>query len=196
MTATQNERYHFHRLLTDVRLRGVPSSTPRNATTPTAEAKPAEPAPPVPTIDPQKIERLLANIARSVDDYSSSQKIQVEELRAMAVSLGTSIARHIVGQAVDAGQFNLEPLLSKIAGQLDEGNAAISVRLNPEDLSALQEESTTATIVQQLELVADPALQRGSCIATQGQKQLLSTIEQRLDDAERLLKKGIDDAWS
>ena len=198
MSTTQRETYRFHRPITGVRLRGANAASVRSsATAPSKTAPVSEPEPaPVPIVDTSKIEAILAQISRAVEDFSRSQQMQRDEIKATSISLATNIASHIIGQRVEAGDFSVEPLLDRAIDQLSGNQGEISVRLNPEDLATLDEQSTAATVAQQVQLIADARLPRGSCVAVQGQRQLISSIEQRLDDAERLLKKGMDDAWS
>lgn len=191
---TQRERVVFHAQLSEVRIAPTSDvSTPKakpsvpksgTETSPTAAPQQA---------DPKIVEMLLVNISKTLNSYAASQQLQTDQIKTQAVGLATTLARHIVGKSIELGDYDVQPLIDDAIARLGHSEN-VAVRLHPDDLQAIELNDGTSSLGSQLQLIADPKLARGSCIATSGQRELVSTIEQRLDDVERLVKKELENA--
>ena len=109
----------------------------------------------------QSIQRALAELPNQV-----SQKL--EEVSALAIELGLTIGREILGKAVDLGHFDPSEIVRRCLATLVDASerSALAVAMHPMDLSlvmnALESEADLRASAAECTFHVDESLQRGS----------------------------------
>jgi flagellar biosynthesis/type III secretory pathway protein FliH len=104
---------------------------------------------------------------------------RVEELAGVATELGLALARELVGAALEKGLVDPTPVVLRCLRDCvhGAGKADLVVRLNPQDLAAVQERlRDNAELRQEIadaRFVADPVVPRGGVRAETGAGRLL-----------------------
>jgi flagellar biosynthesis/type III secretory pathway protein FliH len=107
-----------------------------------------------------------------------------------------AIASHLVHQHLQTGEFAVEALVHKVVQRL-QPTEAVKVFLNPEDWALLHQRQETKPLQSggpSLQLLADPALQRGDCRAESGDVGLLWQLEDQLSEIRRHLLRSLSEA--
>ena len=103
----------------------------------------------------------------------------------------------ILGRQLADGEFPIEAQVQRAIQQL-EGNGAITIHVNPHDLTRLDALMKQADVDWKLpadaRLNGDASLERGSCWAERGDLGLLVTLQQQLGDMSQELRKGLPNA--
>lgn len=132
-----------------------------------------------------RVEPLLSQISENMNEFVATQKAQLQELEKPTLEVAMCIAEHVVGQCVDSNQLNVQPLISNALRHF-AGSEKVQVKLNTEDLAALQATGVDLeSLGDQVSLVSDPSLPVGSCLVAGDGHQMASTVRQRLDNARR-----------
>lgn len=160
---------------------GGPTSDPPEASPATCEAELAE---------------LLERLIRSLEELDQRRRQNLQEMQQVAVELSLLVASHILQQQLSQDTFPIEPLVMEAIERLAP-HEPIEVRLHPQDLQMMERQMADrlpAGKLEQVRLLADPSLARGSCLANAAEFGLLSSLEQRMANVRQLLLEGLEDA--
>ena len=145
----------------------------------------------------ESVNRLLCQLNEQVQELEQQRRESVDELQRVAIDLAMFATSQILQREVQANEFPIEKLVQMAVERLG-AHQQLVFRLHPQDLQQLQTVLARAEIAWSLpdgvQLVADPSQARGSCFADTGEFGLLSTLEQQLEDLQRSLKEGLEDA--
>lgn len=180
----------FHAALRGVRLVDAKSAASRNAERLQEKSETAQNATP----SDEQFKMFLSTIGNAINAHTAKQLEANKELEMATAELAVAIAEQIVGHSVDTGQLSLGPLIRNGVRQM-AGSGALQIRLSEKDLANLDQaklrlgegsESAGADVV----FVSDSNLPPGSCIVESGDRQVASSLKQRLNDARRLVLEG------
>ncbi|MBI5723548.1 MAG: hypothetical protein HZA50_06290 [Planctomycetes bacterium] len=104
------------------------------------------------------------------------------------VDLSLQIARKVLMQDIQAGNYQIDPIIKEALGQIDVRDKVV-VRLNPEDLARCQMAQDKAG-AGNLEFVGDPAIQPAECVLDTPEGQIRSNVDIHLDGIGQALKAG------
>jgi flagellar biosynthesis/type III secretory pathway protein FliH len=141
-------------------------------------------------------ERASLAAARTAMELAA-QKLQTLEAdltaaaEAQLVDLALAIAEKVLMQEVDQGRARVEPLVHEVLRHLPARRDLV-IRLNPQDLAAVQAAATdvAAPVLGGLKTVADPSLHRGECLVESAEGTVPATLADRLQAAAGALKGG------
>ncbi len=96
------------------------------------------------------------------------------------LELACDLARQVIRQELRHNPQALRPVVAEAVAQLVEDGLPATVRLNPDDLAALEESLRDSTSSGTLpELVADPSVSPGGCIVSSASTTADASIEKR-----------------
>lgn len=124
--------------------------------------------------DQQQLRGLLTAAQQQVQDLPQVVNQRLDEVAGVAVELGLSIARELVGAALDQHLVDPTPTVARCLRDCvhGSGGADLVVRLNPDDLAAvktnLAAEPELARAATEAQFVADESVPRGGVRAETG----------------------------
>ncbi len=184
-------RITFDRPLLQVRAGGTARIVER-----ALPAPPAEPAVSEVQQTLERVEALLAVVLERIQESCAQREQSLRELQVVAVELAVAAASHLVGMAIDRGEYAVEAVVGEAIERLGLSKP-LTVMLHPEDLELLQAriEAQVPEWVASVSLQAESRLQRGDCrIETPGGVGLAAEAGARLADLRRHWIEGLDDA--
>jgi flagellar biosynthesis/type III secretory pathway protein FliH len=145
----------------------------------------------------ESVNRLLRQLNEQLQALEQQRSQSLEELQRVAIDLAMFATSQILQREVQANEFPIEKLVQMALERLGVHQPLV-FRLHPQDLRQLQtvlaRAEVTWSLPEGVRLLADPAQPRGSCFADAGEFGLLSTLEQQLEDLQRSLREGLEDA--
>lgn len=127
----------------------------------------------------QAVRDLCAAARRTVESLPAQVEARLEQVAGIAVELGLSIARELVGAALDKGLVDPTPTVARCLRDCVHGSskADLVVRLHPQDLAPVRQRLEAHPELQeevaQTRFVADAAVPRGGVRAETGAGRLL-----------------------
>lgn len=145
----------------------------------------------------QQLQQLLTGLANAVRELQTTRRQSLRELQHVAVELATAAASWLTQSVIDRDQLRPDQLISLAIEQLG-GGEPLTLRLNPQDLELfrqLQEsDAVTVPLPEDVQLVGDAGLARGSCTAEAQNISLVSDLETRLASVRQTWLENLDDA--
>lgn len=142
------------------------------------------------------VRQMIGNISEQVQELKIQQHQSLHELQEVAVALATSAASWLVGYAIDRGHFAVDDLIRTALMEL-EPDQGVRVHLNPADheiLKSLMENAENRRDLEDIQIIDNPQLSRGSCRVESGRRILVTDMNERLDDIRRLWMEKLDDS--
>jgi hypothetical protein len=204
-------RIHFTSQLTGARLASPddPLTPPQYrpaAPPPEEQAGPAEPTSPVDfwqtdvgqelAVDRGLIESVLAGLTRGVERLRTEQAQRLEQVQRVAIELAMTIATRLLHRSVTDGEFPVEAKVRDMVAKL-EGDAPVSVRLNPADLELLEARLGGEPLLAGAtdpRLIPDSTLARGDCQVDGKEGMLFSNVERELQQIRDDLLRSLGHA--
>jgi flagellar assembly protein FliH len=168
--------------------------------------EPPPPAPPPPAPSPEDLARAEAErqalasaltALRSAAARLGAREAQLlGEMRRAAVELAVAVAGRLLRDRALAGQLSIEATVREAVDRLPSRatrDRPVCVHLHPDDLAAVRARAAGEELAG-LELRADPALARGSCLAEAGEVSVLAELEAQLAELRRYLLEAVADA--
>jgi len=124
--------------------------------------------------DQQQLRELLATAQQQVQALPQVVGDRLDEVAGVAVELGLSIARELVGAALDQHLVDPTPTVARCLRDCVHGSGGgdLVVRLNPDDLAAVKTNIAAspelARVAADAQLVADESVPRGGVRAETG----------------------------
>ena len=142
----------------------------------------------------QGVEIERAQVVRSGEALAAAG-LQVEELRGQlieemkqaAVDLAMTIARKVLAQRVEAGDFDIDPIVAEAIGNLPP-HGEIVVRLSGGDLERCGlAGQAKETVGGRIRFVADQGVSPGGCVVESVEGRVESSVEDSLERVEKTL---------
>lgn len=145
----------------------------------------------------QILQQLCDGLHTAIVDLQTQQRQSLGELQQVAVELAVAAASWLTMTAIDRDQFNLHQLIAAAIDHLG-GNSPVTVRLNPLDhelfLKLQQTDEAGLLLPEDVEVVSDAGLARGSCTAESDRISLVTDMETRLASVRQTWLENLDDA--
>ncbi len=134
----------------------------------------------------QRLDALLADMGQRL------AAIQ-EDMAQSVLTMACDLARQVVRRELSIDPEFVKPVVAEAVGLLVADAQAVTVRLHPDDFSALEAGWTTPPEPGSPRYVADPTLTQGGCRVETPGNVVDATLEKRWSRAVANL--GIDSAW-
>jgi len=134
-------------------------------------------------LEREAVERTVGAMREAVQSLHSERKAMLAEMEQAVTELAVAIASRLLYLKISAGDFAVESLVRDVVERLDSAEQ-VTVKLNPEDLALLHkrldERQSVLDSDNHAQLVADPSLERGDCVASSGELSVSSWMKDRL----------------
>jgi flagellar assembly protein FliH len=141
-------------------------------------------APPDQGAERERLGRLVAALAQATDELKRRQQQSLDELRRFAVELALAVASRFLQTTVASGEFPFERIIAQALERLESQQPA-TVFLHPDDLANVEAKAELPS--GQVRFVADPALRRGDCRVSAGDRSVDFDVQGRLGELRRQL---------
>jgi flagellar assembly protein FliH len=131
----------------------------------------------------------LAALRAACAEVRQVRQRLVTEAEGQLVNLAIDIARKVLLQEIQAGRYEIDPIVSEALSRLP-GGAEVVVRLNPADLSRcrLAEGADAPGAPEGVHFIADPAVAPAECLVQTPDGAVQSAIEEHLDEVGAALR--------
>jgi len=141
----------------------------------------------------EAIERTVGEMREAVQALRSEHEAMLAEMEQVVTEVAVAIASRLLHVKVSAGEFAVESLVREVLSRLDSVEQ-VTVKLNPDDLALLRkrldEKQSTLDSDSHMQLVADPSLERGDCVASSGELSVSSRMKDRLAEIREHLSES------
>lgn len=145
----------------------------------------------------ETLREALKKMASSIDEGIRVRKLQMHELQQAAVEIATTVAARLMHREVSEGRFPIEEMVRDMANEF-EGDAPLTVYLNPTDLTSLRERLDLGELLpgyaQQVRVAEDDNLARGSCRLETPDSMLLGEVSGQLQTIRDELLRSLGHA--
>ncbi|MBY0395508.1 MAG: hypothetical protein K2X91_03425, partial [Thermoleophilia bacterium] len=148
--------------------------------------------------DRERIEAALGQLRAAAAGLRADRAERLREWQQAAVEMAVAIAARVLHERVEAGQFAIDNKVRDMIAQLGD-DSAVDVRLNPTDLTLLNERLGGAALSADgadVRFVPDPSLGRGECLVEGREGMLLSDFTRELDEIRDDLLRSLKNARS
>jgi flagellar assembly protein FliH len=111
----------------------------------------------------KRSEATLRALTSAIDDLVKLRTDIIQRTERQMVQLALSIARRIVGREISLDR-SLIVAMARVAVERLGSHASATVRLHPDDYAAIAAALSHHTDSPHVQVVADPAVQRGGCL--------------------------------
>jgi flagellar assembly protein FliH len=130
----------------------------------------------------------------AIFESAKKQLADSEQVMSQGVlELACEVARQVLRQQLTVNQNLLKPVISEALGVLVADSTAALVRLNPQDLKALQGNLEDDQFNLSLTLRGDESITRGGCLIESAGTVVDGTVEKRW--ARAIATLGLSSAW-
>lgn len=139
----------------------------------------------------------VAQAAAWLADARARAERAAQSLAPAAITLARKMAEKIVGRAVAQDDGMTAEIVAEALSAVQPDVPAVRIRVNPEDLSALQqrlERLTGRAPGLAIELVPDAAVSRSGCLIDTPRGRIDARLETQLDALERAVRGEAGDA--
>lgn len=139
----------------------------------------------------QQLEQLCQTLQEAVNKVNDSYKKIFSEHKEHVVRLSVEIARKILAQQQDQGQYQIESIIQEALKQAPSLEN-VTIYLNPDDHANWEktQQQGSGSISEQLNLVADADIGPAECRIETPKGVIESVIEKHLERIEEALKKA------
>jgi len=134
--------------------------------------------------------QILERIAEAIDELEARRSNSLEEMQRAAVELAVAVGEHLARAALEKDEYAVEDLVSEAIEKLGPGGP-IRVHLHPDDLALLSRRLSARPEWcgndPRVELVSDPSLDRGDCVAECGETIMASKLDLRIEELRQTL---------
>jgi flagellar assembly protein FliH len=131
-----------------------------------------------------ELDAMAVRLARTIEDLSGMRQRFRHEAEEEVIGLAVAIARRILHRELTVAPEALVGLL-KAALEKIEAREVHRVHVRPEDVPLVQRHLDQIGLPQRVELIADPALERGAIILDSSRGALDASVETQLAEIER-----------
>jgi flagellar biosynthesis/type III secretory pathway protein FliH len=126
----------------------------------------------------------LTALGRAVAEVGSMGERMIADAERQMIDLSVDIARKILRQAIDAGAYDIDPIVAKALKQIST-REQVTVHLSPADYKTCQMIGQAPAGVS---FVSDPAVQPAECLLNTGEGVIDTSVDAQLDDVSEALK--------
>jgi flagellar assembly protein FliH len=131
-----------------------------------------------------ELDAMAVRLARTIEELSGMRQRFRHEAEEEVIALALAIARRILHRELTVAPEALLGLL-KAALEKIEAREVHRVHVRPEDVPLVQRHLDQMGLPQHVELIADPALERGAIILDSSRGTLDASVETQLAEIER-----------
>lgn len=152
-----------------------------------AEPLPSATPPPAPTLDTEQFMALsesLGAICEAVAEFEQRRQQSLQELQQLAIEIGFAAAERLLRAPVDRSSTEVSSLVDELT-QRAAPAGEFTVVLSPSDLKLLEEAQASqppAITTEAIRFVSDPTLSPGSCQLKSDGVDVVSILEQELEE--------------
>ncbi len=146
-------------------------------------------------LDWNALNELLLEVAERVTESLDRNRHSLQEVQELAIKLAVAIAGRVLREKFSTSDFPIENMIQDVLARLaPEG--PVTVRLNPKDDVMLKErlDAKQAPWRRDVDFVADPSLERGSCRADSDQFGIIAKLEWQISEIQQTLLQSLEDA--
>jgi flagellar assembly protein FliH len=132
----------------------------------------------------EQLDAMAMRLARTIEELSGMRQRFRHEAEEEVIALALAIARRILHRELTVAPEALVGLL-KAALEKIEAREVHRVRVRPEDVPRVQQHLDRMGLPQRVELIGDPALERGAIILDSSRGALDASVETQLAEIER-----------
>ena len=131
-----------------------------------------------------EVEKMMARLAATIEELASARRTMRRQMEEDLVRLATVIARRILHRELTVDP---ESLLGIVSAALERVHAREIVRISvyPRDAPVLEKYLASLGLPNRIEVVPDPALERGAVILETERGNLDGSIETQLEEIDR-----------
>ncbi len=130
-----------------------------------------------------RLEPVLAKFAISIKDLATLRKRHLLEAEEDAVRLAVAVARRVLHRELSVDPESLLGVV-KAAFERVDARDVHRVRLNPQDVPALEKRLAAGGLPPRIEIVADPGLERGGVIVETNRGSIDASVSSQLKEIE------------
>jgi len=141
---------------------------------------------------------VLADVCGVVVECEQRRAQSMKELQQLAVEIGFAAAERLVRNSLDRGHFSVERLVDEVLKQAVP-ETVIAVRLNPKDLKLLESAQALhppPVDIETTRFLGDPDVTRGSCRVECEGFDLVSVLEDEIDEIKLYVLQEFENAQS
>jgi flagellar assembly protein FliH len=131
-----------------------------------------------------ELDAMAVRLARTIEEVSGMRQRFRHEAEEEVIALAVAVARRILHRELTVAPEALVGLL-KAALEKIEAREVHRVHVRPEDVPLVQQHLDQMGLPQRVELIADPALERGAIILDSSRGALDASVETQLAEIER-----------
>lgn len=134
----------------------------------------------------EQLRQALAAVQQAGEEFHRRQEEFLRQAEGQLVELAMRIARKVLAQEIQAGRYEIEPIVRDAMQQVSARHETI-VHLHPEDFarcSSLDDPARTG----QVKFVSDAAVERAQCLLETAEGVVESSVETRLEDVAEALR--------
>ncbi|MBS1873571.1 MAG: hypothetical protein JSU00_10160 [Acidobacteria bacterium] len=140
-----------------------------------------------------RVDPVLAKLAASILDLTQVRKRYMADAEEDAVKLALAIARRVLHREVSVDPDSLLGVVKATVGRVDSRDV-YRIRLNPEDVPALERHLKALNLPPRVELAPDAGLERGGVIVETSRGAFDASVSSQLAEIERglvdLVRRG------
>jgi flagellar biosynthesis/type III secretory pathway protein FliH len=150
------------------------------------------PIPPPPIVE-ERLAETLEQLTRAASEIRITRRREATAATRAIVDLVIAATRHLVGRKIQAGEYDLEGMISQALRKLDPQSAVV-VALPPDDLQRVQAKASAFPTREDIAWEPDPSLSRGSFRIEANDISLWSDLETRLQEVRDALEQSLESA--
>ncbi|MBM3725314.1 MAG: hypothetical protein FJW40_07820 [Acidobacteria bacterium] len=132
----------------------------------------------------RELDPLLSRLSRTIEDLALCRRTFRKEAEEDVVRLSVAIGRRILHRELAVDAAALQGLIRACLDKLDQRELH-RVRLSPADRNLVEERLAPLGLPKRIEIVSDPALERGSVLFETARGTLDASIATQLEEIER-----------
>ena len=176
----------------DYRQRSI-ESDPNHITSETVLKQTDSPNIFIPKQDTERQKTELSQVCQTLQSVTEKlqnflDKIFMEHQEQIA-RLSVEIARKILAQKVEKGDYEIETIIKEVLSKSPERHD-IDIHLNPEDLNNLQNTLQKEPLFAGIKFTSDPNVGRAECLLKSPKGNIESSINEHLEQIYEALKKA------
>lgn len=130
----------------------------------------------------------LKALKQAATDLAQARATMIAQAQEQLLELAIALAQKAMMQELQAGRYNIEPLLRQTLGQLPLSQEAV-IFLHPEDLLCCSlAKNSQADESTHLQFQPDEMVQRGQCLVETPTGAIFASFQDRLEDIADALK--------
>jgi flagellar biosynthesis/type III secretory pathway protein FliH len=136
----------------------------------------------------RRLAETRAALTKAIEGLRAAESDVLAGAEAQVIELSLAIAGKVIMQEIEAGRFQMEPVVREALRHVPSRRDVI-VHLSPPDAAAWQQGGTVAP-ANGMKVVADSTLSRGDCLVETAEAAVLATVTERLEAVAQTLRQA------